>query len=76
MQHYENLIVVLPIHMGISKASERQSHQITKAGKDLQDHPGQLLTYHQYLPTKTRPSLPHQTFAGRDRNQRVWYGPL
>lgn len=33
-------------------------HQKWK-GKDLQDHPAQPSTYHQYIPTKPRPLVPH-----------------
>jgi len=36
-----------------------ENHRITKVGKDLQDHPVQLSTYHQYLHTKPYPLVPH-----------------
>ena len=31
-------------------AMEEDIHRITKVGKDLQDHPVQPTTYHQYFP--------------------------
>ena len=39
--------------------SSVEIHRITKVGKDLQDHPIQPSTHHQYSPTKTHPSVLH-----------------
>jgi len=36
---------------------ESQTHRINKVGKDLQDHPVQPSTCHQYFPTKPCPSV-------------------
>ena len=35
------------------------NHWITKVGRDPQDHPVQLSTYHQYFPTKPCPLVQH-----------------
>ena len=39
----------------LKETEESQNHRITKVGKDLQDHPIQLSTYHQYFPTDPCP---------------------
>lgn len=36
-----------------------RGHRITNVGKDLQDYPVQLITYHQYFSTKPCPSARH-----------------
>jgi len=35
------------------------NHRLTKVGRALQGHPVQPSTYHQYIPTKPYPSVPH-----------------
>ena len=46
---------------------EMQNHRITKVGKDLQDHPVQPSTYHQYFPTEPYPSVQQLTMHSLQR---------
>ena len=41
---------------------EMRFHKITKVGKDVQDHPVQLSTHHQYFPTNHAPQCNIYTF--------------
>ena len=43
----------------IKKGGKVAFHRITKVGKDLQDHPVQPSTYHQYFATKPYPLVKH-----------------
>jgi len=51
-------------HLNTCSSNISSNHRITQAGKDLQDHPVQPSTYHQYFPTKPRPIVPHLNVSG------------
>jgi len=54
---YDPKFSLISISLKSCTILESQNHRITAAGKDLQDHPVQPFTYHQYSPTKQRPSV-------------------
>ena len=52
--------LLYPLHLTTQKTihSRSQTCRITKAGKDLRDHPVQLPTYHRYFPQSNRSAHP------------------
>ena len=54
--------------------NKSQKHRIAEVGKDLQDHPVQPHTYHQYFPTTPHPSV--YTHTVLEHLQEWWLSHL
>ena len=51
------LILMMLKYAPLKQSLNFRDHRITDVVKDLQDHPVQLSTYHQYFLTKPRPLI-------------------